>query len=287
MEYKETDLQSDFVKKLQNFEDAPKQLWQYGELPENRNRHKVVSIVGSRRCTPYGEEQAYQIAYRLAQRGVIIVSGMAYGVDAAAHRGCLDAGGITVAILGTPIDHLYPRSNEKLAHRIVENGGAIISEYPVGTETQRYHFLQRNRIVAGLADVVVITEASEHSGTITTAQQALDYGIQSFAIPGNLGSPMSAGCNRLISTTRSSIYTDISDIYIALGMYGCAHREADLGDLSPEEAKIIELLKRGVKQSETLAKNMNIKVSELTQFLVMLEIKGLVISRPKGEWLLL
>ncbi len=287
MEYKETDLESDFIKKLRNFDDAPEHLWQYGELPEGRDRRKVVSIIGSRRCTPYGEEHAYRIAYRLAQQGVIIVSGMAYGIDAAAHRGCLDAGGTTVAVLGTAIDNLYPRSNEPLARRIIENGGAIISEFPVGTVTERYHFLQRNRIVAGLADVVVIAEASDHSGTITTAQQALDYGVQTFAIPGSLGMPMSAGCNRLISQSKASIYTDIYDIFIALKKLGRVKRDVDLEGLTEEEAAIIKQLKRGVIIGETIMRNLNMTAGDFAQYMAMLEIKGLVLAEGCDRWLLL
>ena len=160
-------------------------------------RPKVVSIVGSRRCTRYGEAIAYKTAYELAEKGIMIVSGMAYGIDAFAHRGCLDAGGTTIAVLGTPIDYIYPASNRSLAERILQKGG-ILSEYAPGTQTRNWHFLERNRIVSGLADALLIVEASDHSGTLTTASLALDQGKDVFVVPGDITRPMSVGCKRLI-----------------------------------------------------------------------------------------
>ena len=154
--------------------------------------------MGSRRCTRYGEAIAYKTAYELAEKGIVVVSGMAYGVDSFAHRGCLDAGGTTIAVLGTPIDNIYPVSNRDLAKRILAKG-AIMSEYPPGFETRNWHFLERNRIVSGLADALLIVEASDHSGTLTTAALALDQGKDVFVVPGDITRPMSVGCNRLIS----------------------------------------------------------------------------------------
>lgn len=287
MEYKETNLGEEFIKPLLNLTDPPGRLWQYGKLPEKRSTRKVVSIIGSRRCTSYGEHYAYEIAYKLAQKGVIIVSGMAYGVDAAAHRGCLDAGGITVAVLGTPINKLYPRSNEQLAKRIVENGGAIISEYPVGTITERWHFLQRNRIVAALADAVVITEASIHSGTITTAGLAQDQGVDVFAIPGDITRPMSAGCNQLIATNKAQIYTDISDVLIALKLAHGRHQCIDLSDLGEIERKIVKAIQGGVSSGEEIIEKLNISASDFSQNITMLEIKGMVLAQGCNEWILI
>lgn len=285
MEYKETDLKQDFIKPLQDIPQPPTRLWQYGELPPDRSRH-VVSIIGSRRCTQYGESLAYKIARELTLRGVIIVSGMAYGIDAAAHRGCLDAGGTTIAVLGTPINKLYPPSNEGLAHRIIESGGAILSEYPIGTETQRYHFLERNRLVAGLADVILIAEASINSGTITTANQAMDQGKTVFAIPGDLDRKMSAGCNALIARASAQLYTGIDDIYIALGMHGSVRRDVDLEGLSSQEAAVVRQLKAGNSDGEQIMKKLKMTANEFNQTITMLEIKGLVLARGCNEWIL-
>ena len=134
MKYEECDFDHDFIKPLIHIPDRPKQLWYRGTIPQRSSAPKVVSIVGARRCTPYGENIAYQLAYNLAKLGVIVVSGLAYGIDTCAHRGCLDAGGVTVAVLGTPVNQIHPRSNYSLAQRILEKG-AIISEYPIGAKT--------------------------------------------------------------------------------------------------------------------------------------------------------
>ncbi len=287
MKYKETDLNTDFIKVLHNIPQPPKRLWHYGELPASREGRHVVSIIGSRRCTSYGENIAYKVARELALRGVIIVSGMAYGIDAAAHRGCLDAGGTTIAVLGTPINKLYPPSNEQLAHRIVESGGAIISEYPVGTETQRYHFLERNRLVAGLADVILITEASMNSGTLTTANQALDQGKTVFAVPGDLAHPMSAGCNALISRASAHLFTSTDDIYLALGIHSAMKHNIDTEGLTKDEVSVVRLIKSGVCNGERIMEKLSLSASDFNQIITMLEIKGLVLARGCNEWILL
>ena len=205
-------LEADFTEVLSTIALTPKTLYFYGKMPENMSkasenktkkdhkirqkssaknrteRPKVVAIVGARRNTRYGEEIAYKMAYELAKHGVVVISGLAYGIDSIAHRGCLDAGGITVAVLGTPIDHIYPTAHKPLAKEIIDKGGAIISEYaPQNTPVNHRHplapveyvdsatgqrgydpkasFLYRNRIVAGLADIVVVVEAAEKSGS--------------------------------------------------------------------------------------------------------------------------
>ncbi|MBP5656591.1 DNA-processing protein DprA [Candidatus Saccharibacteria bacterium] len=134
MKYEECDLNEKFLQPLKNIPDAPEHLWRQGKIPRKTKQQKVVAIVGARRCTKYGEEIAYRLAFDLAKLGVFIVSGLAYGIDTCAHRGCLDGGGTTVAVLGTPINKIHPRSNYGLAQRILEKG-AIISEYPVDYET--------------------------------------------------------------------------------------------------------------------------------------------------------
>lgn len=204
MKYREVNLNEEFLSKL--YEDGsahwqtspPERLFAIGVFPEHRNARKVVSIVGSRASTPYGEQIAYDAAKLLAEHGVIIVSGLAYGIDAAAHRGCLAGGGETVAVLGTPIDAIYPRCNLGLAERMLANGGAIISEYAPGDPVCRGNFTYRNRIVSGLADVLLVVEASEHSGTISTVNYALEQGRDIYAVPGDIDRQNSVGTNLLI-----------------------------------------------------------------------------------------
>ena len=198
-------LDANFTEVLSSIVLMPKTLYFYGKIPENvlKNgkieRPKAVAIVGSRHNTKYGEEVAYKLAYELARHGVIIISGLAYGIDSIGHRAAIDAGGKTIAVLGTPIDEIYPRNHKTLAEEIVKTGGAIISEYAPGTRVfPKTSFLERNRIISGLSDIVVVVEAAERSGSLNTATHAIDQGKDVYAVPGNITSIYSTGCNKLI-----------------------------------------------------------------------------------------
>lgn len=190
--------EADFTEVLASIALVPKMLYFYGKMPEKRP--KSVAIVGTRKFTHYGESVAYRLAYTLAKCGVVVVSGLAYGIDSIAHRGALDGGGVTVAVLGTPIDEIYPKEHLGLAREIVQSGGVVMSELDRG---EIYYpktcFLKRNRLIAGLADVVVVVEAAERSGSLNTAAHALEQGKEVFAVPGDVTRPMSRGCNQLIA----------------------------------------------------------------------------------------
>lgn len=204
MNYREVDLNEEFLSKLyepgsEKWETPPpEKLYAVGEFPQNREKRKVVSIVGSRASTPYGEQIAYDTAKLLAENDVIVVSGLAYGIDAAAHRGCLAGGGETVAVLGTPIDKIYPNCNRSLADKILENSGAIISEYAPGDKVYKENFTFRNRIVSGLADILLVVEASRYSGTMATVGYALNQGRDVYAVPGDIDRVNSVGANKII-----------------------------------------------------------------------------------------
>ena len=188
---------------------------------------------------------AYRTAYELTQLGCMVVSGMAFGIDGCAHRGCLDAGGTTIAVLGTPIDKLYPASNRGLAQRILEKG-AILSEYEPGHDTRSWEFLERNRIVAGLGDALLVVEAGERSGTYTTASQALDQGKTVYVLPGDLTRPMSVGCNKLIAE-GANIFLSYEDIaYEIIPNYAQLKKEKDkLLGLSDNEKNILKQIQEG------------------------------------------
>ena len=211
-------LEADFTEVLDTIADKPKMLYFYGKIPQNMSiggftkRPKCVAIVGTRHNSRYGEEVAYKMAFELARRGVIIISGLAFGIDSIAHQAALDAGGRTVAVLGTPIDQIYPRAHEGLAREIVEKDGLIISEYAPGVVIHpKTSFLQRNRLIAGLADAVVVVEAAEKSGSINTAGHAINQGKEVFAVPGNITNPLSVGVNRLLRQGATP-YTRVEDI---------------------------------------------------------------------------
>jgi DNA processing protein len=244
------------------------------------NRPPVVAIIGARRCTKYGEDIAYHAAYELAQHGVVIVSGMAYGIDACAHRGCLDAGGTTIAVLGTAIDNLYPRSNFGLAQRILEKG-AIISEYGPGIETRAYYFQIRNRIVSGLADAVLIVEAALNSGTFGTYDFALKQGKDIFAVPADITRPMSAGTNQMLREAANP-YIDVSDILIRFSM-NKQKVERDLSGLNEIEREVYRLIEDGIGNADEIVLRLNLTAVEFNCAITTLELGGYV-ARLGEAW---
>ena len=286
MQYEKCNLNHNFLQPLQQIPEPVTELWQIGALPE-RGDKKVVSIVGARHCTPYGENIAYKLAYELARRGVIVVSGLAYGIDACAHRGCLDAGGTTVAVLGTPIDKIYPRSNLGLAKRIVERG-AIISEFPPGTETYRWHFLRRNRIVAGLSDALIIVEASRKSGTHQTASDALEQNKDVYAVPGDITRPMSVGCNRLIFDGAIPLINIDDFIVDFLGVKTSKEGRYDLviSDMAESAKNIVAALRDGVSSGEEIMQKYQISAAEFNHQIMLLELRGVVQPYGVASWIL-
>ncbi|MBR0242890.1 DNA-processing protein DprA [Candidatus Saccharibacteria bacterium] len=292
-------LEADFTEVLDTIALKPKTLYFYGKMPENvvkngkKERPKTVAIVGSRHNTRYGEEIAYKLAYELGKRGVIVVSGLAYGIDSIGHRGCLDAGGTTVAILGTRIDDIYPKTHIPLAKEIIEKNGAIISEYsPSDKVITTYSFLERNRLISGLSDIVVVIEAAERSGTLNTAAHALNQGKTVFAAPGNITSPLSKGCNNLIKQGALP-YTEPDDVLRELFPEEYAKtRKKPLkisqihGD-SLEETAILRALAAGLTNGSEIAEKMSLTPEIFNQTITLLEIKGKVRSLGANHWALI
>ena len=288
-------LEHNFTEVLEAIALKPKTLYFYGKLPENvsengqKIRPKTVAIVGSRHNTRYGQKIAHQLAYELAKKGVIIVSGLAFGIDSVAHRGCLDAGGITVAVLGTPINQIYPRSHTKLATEIIEQGGTILSEYPPDAKiTPTYTFLYRNRLISGLSDIVVIVEAAEKSGSLNTATHALDQGKTVFAVPGNITSPYSQGCNKLIKQGAIP-YTDPDDILRELFPEDYLKKQKKLqkqklfGD-TDTETLILRAIAGGLRSGEDIMKETKLPPEIFNQTVTILEIKGRINSLGLNHW---
>jgi len=178
-----------------------------------------AAIVGSRRPSPYGEAVAEQLALELARSGVVVISGLALGIDAAAHRGALNAGGVTVAVMGTGVDIIYPSAHGVLAEAIVAGGGALVSQFPDGTAPRRHNFPARNYTMAALADVVVVVEAAEGSGALITAEAALDLHKEVMAVPGSVFSPLSVGTHQLIRD-GAALVQNARDVLAALNLGG-------------------------------------------------------------------
>jgi DNA processing protein len=206
---------------LDVFEDAPDLLFVRGTLPKNPG----VGIVGTRRCTAYGLELAEAYGRAVAATGWLVVSGLARGIDGAAHRGMVSAAGVGVAVLGCGIDVTYPREHRRLGEQILEAGGAIVSEYPPGSRPDAWKFPPRNRIIAGLSAAVVVVEAAKTGGALITAVKAAEYGIPVFAMPGDVDRRTSEGTNRLIRDGAFPVL-DPDDLIEELGLvYGLAHRQ--------------------------------------------------------------
>lgn len=266
-----------------NIAKKPERLYFIGTLPPERR--PTVAIVGTRKPTSYGKEVTHQLAYELAQRGVVIVSGNALGVDGLAHRAALEAGGTTLAVLANGLPDIYPPSHKQLATQIVARGGAIISEYEPGTPAYPNQFLERNRIVSGLSDAIIITEAAAKSGTMSTAAHALEQGKEVFVVPGPITSPMSSGCNRLLrqGATPITSYQDVLEV-IAPDMLQ-PQTSLPLGD-TPAEQTILGLIQAGTRDGEVLQRTSGIEASAFATTLTMMEIKGLVRALGGNQWTL-
>lgn len=270
-----------FPEMLRSIPSAPKQLYTTAaNLPELLAKPRVA-IIGSRNVTPYGKEVTLRLSEELARQGVVIVSGLALGVDSLAHQAALDAGGTTIAVLPGPIEKIYPASHFHLAMQIVKQGGALISEYPAGTPIFKQNFIARNRLIAGLADAVLITEAAEKSGSLHTARFALEQGRDVLAVPGNITSPNSVGANNLIKAGAFPV-TGPDDVLRIIGIEPAEPREVK--GRTAEEDLLLGLLQDGITDGEELLARSGLAVPVFNQTLTMLEISGKIRSLGANRW---
>jgi len=263
-------------------------------LPELRVRGRWpppegprAAIVGSRRPSPYGEAVAEQLALDLARAGVLVVSGLALGVDAAAHRGALNAGGVTVAVMGTGVDVIYPSAHSVLAEAIVSAGGALVSQFPDGTAPRRHNFPARNYTMAALADVVVVVEAGEGSGALITAEAALDLHKEVMAVPGSVFSPLSVGTHGLIRD-GAGLVQNARDVLVALHVGGEVLDDplatpASIGiTLRAERDGILSHLSDVLAlNAAEIARKLQLPIAEVLGRLTALELDGAV-KRQQG-----
>jgi DNA processing protein len=272
-----------YLQPLLGLSKLPSNIFFRGTLPGSRL--PSVAIVGTRKPTTYGKEVTHTLAAGLARRGVIIISGLALGTDSIAHRACLEAGGTTLAVMANSVEQVYPRSHTALAEDIINKGGALISEYEPPTNPRDYQFLARNRIVSGLADAVLITEAAERSGTLSTAAHALEQGKEVFVVPGNITSPMSAGCNALLKQ-GARIATCAEDILevIAPDLLQ-AQASLPLGN-TPLETTILQLIHGGLRDGDEIQQQCGASVTEFNLSLTMLELAGSIRALGGNQWTL-
>ncbi|NLX82399.1 MAG: DNA-protecting protein DprA [Clostridiales bacterium] len=271
---------SSYPEQLAHIPDPPALLFYQGTL--FRDEQRAIAIVGSRRETRYGREQAYQIARELAQNGVTIISGLARGIDTAAHKGALDAGGRTIAILGSGIKRVYPRENEELAAQITKNGGAVVSEFSPASEPLAFHFPVRNRLVSGFSHGVLLVEAREKSGTLITVGHALMQGREVFALPGPVDAPGSAVPNRMLRE-GARLITCAGDILEDMSWGQSTQGEQTsfiMPDLTNEQRRLYDSLCDEPLDFSELMQTMKLQAQELNVLLTTLEMENLIEALP-------
>ena len=272
-----------YPEQLKHISTAPYALYVKGKLP-NKNK-KTIAIVGARECSPYGECMAKKFAKSLAQAGVQIISGMARGIDGFAQRGALEAGGESYAILGCGVDVCYPRDAIELYMDLQEQGG-IISEFPVGATPLPQHFPARNRIISGLADAVLVIEAKEKSGSLITADMALEQGKDVYALPGPINSKLSRGCNLLIKQGADLLLSpeELLEEWGFSFSKNQQKRSLMKFPLESEENIVYSCLDFHPKNLEQLLGMTKYSVSELLDILVSLELKGVIKEVSKNYY---
>lgn len=285
--------ETDYPAPLRDLADAPIVLYVRGTMPDWENTISV-GIVGTRRATSYGLNASRWLAANLAHAGCTIVSGMALGIDGQANLGALEADGTTVAVLGCGADVCYPPAHKELMARIIEHG-AVITEYPPGTEPKSYHFPLRNRIMSGLSRGVIVIEAPAKSGALITADRALEQGRDVFAVPGNINSPQSAGTNRLLREGGAELVTCAADVLAhypeeskqltptkALPDLSRRRKERPAAVrpssviLSPTEQRILDSVRRGADSTDAIIEETGMSASHVLAALTMLEINGML-----------
>ena len=280
-----TRLSDDYPPALAAIYDPPPTLYVRGECPLAGDR--LFAVVGSRRCTRDGQRAAREIAAALGRADVTVVSGMARGVDTWAHEGALSAGGRTIAVLGCGVDVVYPPENADLMARILDSGGAVISEYLPGTQPLPGHFPQRNRIISGLCRGTLLVEGASKSGAMITVNCALDQGRDVFAVPGGIYSPLSAAPNRMIVDGAIPVISpwEVLEYY----RWGSRPEVSDANPhaavkLEPDELKIVEPLREQALSFEELTRATGFSASKLNSHLTMLELRGIIVKVPGGMY---
>ena len=278
-----TFLDADYPRRLFEIGDPPPLLYMRGQLPA---WDPAVAVVGARRATRDGLKNAERLSAELSSAGVTVVSGLARGIDTAAHRGALTGSGTTVAVLGCGVDLDYPPENRQLAGQICDHG-CIMSEFPLGTQPLAEHFPRRNRIISGLSRGVLVVEAVEKSGSLITARYALDQGREVMAVPGPISSPACRGTNRLIKEGAQLVdcLSDILEtcrISLNSGHLPLFEPQAAIPrhDLTPREAMVYELIAQGPRHLDEITQALELTAGEVSAMVLGLELKGIVQQLP-------
>ena len=269
---------------LRDAYDPPLLLYVWGAL-ESRDRH-AIGVVGSRRATTYGRQAAKKLSYQLAQSGFTIISGLARGIDTAAHEAALAAKGRTIAVIGSGLGKLYPPENLSLAELIAGGNGAVVSEFPLHTAPDKQTFPMRNRIVAAWSRALLVVECPAWSGSLITANLASEYGKPVFAVPGPIDKPTSAGCNQLIRdgatlvADASHLLDDLGELPFARQAGSSAVPSADLPELPPDEAAVFAAVSSDEDPVDRIIERAGLPAQTVTSILMKLEMRRLVRAFP-------
>ncbi len=272
-----------YPKRLKNCIDSPILLYFKGKA--NLNHTRIISVVGTRNATDYGRNLCRQLAEVLAPYNVLIVSGLAYGIDVTIHKECISNHIPTVGILGHGLDRLYPQLHKSVAQKMVLNGG-LLTEFPILTNPDRQNFPQRNRIIAGIADATIVVEASLKGGALITAEIANSYNKDVYAFPGRTNDLFSEGCNFLIKTNRAGLINNANDLIYYLGWDDTVKQnkmqwQTTLHlNLTVNEQKVVDLLKNGQLSIDDLSIALNIQQSKLAIIILTLEMQSIIVSLP-------
>jgi len=267
----------DFPPLLREIPDAPKKLYVRGALPDTKRIW--LAVVGSRACTSYGRQALRHLIEGLRGYPILIVSGLAYGIDAEAHKAALNAGLTTIAVPGSGLDWsvLYPRANVSLAREIVKKGGALLSEFEPDFKATDYSFPQRNRVMAGLCHATLVVEAKERSGSLITARLATEYNRELLVVPGSIFSAESRGTHQFLKLGATPV-TEPADILRALGIRDEAREAAaSRADVSEAERRVLEAIRTPISRDELLA-TLDLPITEANILLSTMEIKGLIVE---------
>ncbi|MBE7060704.1 MAG: DNA-protecting protein DprA [Ruminococcaceae bacterium] len=283
---------------LRNIDDSPYVIYRRGTSDETGDDRLRIAIVGSRRASEYGLKIAYELAFELAKRGIVIVSGMATGIDSAAHDGAVDAGGKTIAVLGCGVNLVYPKENSTRMVNIMKNG-EVMSEFPFDTPPYRWNFPQRNRMISGLAHGVIVVEAEEISGTAITAKLALEQGKELFAVPGNINSPNSVGTNRLIKNGAYMV-TCVDDVLEQFDGFEFENNNTpeyeeniktaytepqESGDEVMAEKIILDTIRVDALTTEEISAKTGLDLPQVNSVVTLLEISGLADALPGHKYI--
>jgi DNA processing protein len=277
-------LDEDYPTRLKNCSDAPLILFFKGRA--NLNERRIISVVGTRNATNYGKEICEELIHSFSERSypILVVSGLAYGIDVHAHKACLKYHVPTVGVFAHGLDDLYPALHAPIAAKMCENGG-LLSDFVSETKIDRQNFLRRNRIIAGLADATIIIESAEKGGALVTADIANSYNRDVFAFPGRSNDPFSRGCNKIIKLNEAILVENASDIEKAMNwdVKTSSPRvfQSSLFEVfTPEENKLIDLLKEGDRFVDEITMETQMPMSRVSALLLGLEFKGMVVSLP-------